>query len=263
MTNLHLVPLASVSVNSLEIATLVESQHGNVTVSIERLAKRGVIQLPATQKVENKQSTSPNNKVTVYVFSGDQGKRDSIVVVAQLSPEFTARLVDRWQELEAGAALPKATDPIIGALVHGLMEIDQLKQQNALLLNQQTAINRKAELLESRVEHVELQHRNGVPAGHLSKRHAHHLYGEGLSEEVFHLAMAKFEVPIKNYIHRGEDGYEVATYAYLEDKIQDAVDALIADAKQVTAQMCQSPMLGGKRFRYVKDATDTKNEEAA
>ena len=34
-----------------------------------------------------------------YIFSGEQGKRDSIVVVAQLSPEFTARLVDRWQEL--------------------------------------------------------------------------------------------------------------------------------------------------------------------
>ena len=31
-----------------------------------------------------------------YIFSGEQGKRDSIVVVAQLSPEFTARLVDRW-----------------------------------------------------------------------------------------------------------------------------------------------------------------------
>jgi len=27
-------------------------------------------------------------------------KRDTYVVVAQLSPEFTARLVDRWQELE-------------------------------------------------------------------------------------------------------------------------------------------------------------------
>ena len=36
----------------------------------------------------------------VYQFTGEQGKRDSIVVVAQLSPEFTAVLVDRWQELE-------------------------------------------------------------------------------------------------------------------------------------------------------------------
>ncbi|HHE3016903.1 TPA: phage antirepressor KilAC domain-containing protein, partial [Escherichia coli] len=38
----------------------------------------------------------------------EQGKRDSIVVVAQLSPEFTARLVDRWRELEEAAVnIPK------------------------------------------------------------------------------------------------------------------------------------------------------------
>ncbi|MCF5965083.1 phage antirepressor KilAC domain-containing protein, partial [Xanthomonas perforans] len=45
-----------------------------------------------------------------YVFAGEQGKRDSIVVVAQLSPEFTARLVDRWQELERRIAAP--ADPL-------------------------------------------------------------------------------------------------------------------------------------------------------
>lgn len=79
---------------------MVASRHDNVRVSIERLVERGVIQLPPMQEVENKQATSPNSKSKVYVFSGEQGKRDSIVVVAQLSPEFTARLVDRWQELE-------------------------------------------------------------------------------------------------------------------------------------------------------------------
>lgn len=86
--------------SSLEIAELVGSQHGNVRISIERLAKRGVIQLPAMQKVENKQSVSPNKFSDAYIFEGEQGKRDSIVVVAQLCPEFTARLVDRWMELE-------------------------------------------------------------------------------------------------------------------------------------------------------------------
>jgi anti-repressor protein len=41
------------------------------------------------------------------------GKRDSYVIVAQLSPQFTARLVDRWQELEQRAliALPDFTNP--------------------------------------------------------------------------------------------------------------------------------------------------------
>src|SRR5690606_36160863 len=40
----------------------------------------------------------------VYIFSGEQGRLDSIVVVAQLSPTFTAALVKRWDELERGAA---------------------------------------------------------------------------------------------------------------------------------------------------------------
>ena len=35
------------------------------------------------------------------------GKRDSYIVVAQLSPEFTARLVDRWQELVNQARIPQ------------------------------------------------------------------------------------------------------------------------------------------------------------
>jgi len=42
--------------------------------------------------------------------SRELGKRNSIIVVAQLSPEFTARLVDRWQELEAAQATDLSTD---------------------------------------------------------------------------------------------------------------------------------------------------------
>lgn len=82
----------ALAVTSREIAELVESRHDNVKVAIERLAERGVIELPAMQEIPT--ATKP---VTVYRFAGEQGKRDSIVVVAQLSPEFTARLVDRWQ----------------------------------------------------------------------------------------------------------------------------------------------------------------------
>lgn len=153
---------------------------------------------------------------------------------------------------EASQASVKAADPIIGALVHGLMEIDSIKQQNALLLQHQAALSRQTEILEHRVQNVELQHRNGVPDGHLSKKQAHHLYGEGLSEEIFHLALAKIGVSIKNYIHRGDDGYEAATFAYLDSEIPAAVERFLSDARQCTPQMCQSPMLGGKRFRYVK-----------
>lgn len=89
------------TMSSREIAELVESRHDNVRVTIERLAERGVIALPAMQ--EKASGGRPSRE---YVFCGEKGKRDSIVVVAQLSPEFTARLVDRWQELEEQAREP-------------------------------------------------------------------------------------------------------------------------------------------------------------
>lgn len=85
------------TMTSIEIADLVEKRHDVVKKSIERLAERSVIvQPPMVDGIK-----SANGIVTkLYLFSSEQGKRDSIIVVAQLSPEFTACIVDRWQHLE-------------------------------------------------------------------------------------------------------------------------------------------------------------------
>lgn len=93
------------TMSSQEIADLVGKRHDNVKRTIESLVERGVIQSPQIEEIPT--ATKP---AAVFVFSGAQGKRDSIVVVAQLSPEFTAALVDRWQALEhehAAPAIPK------------------------------------------------------------------------------------------------------------------------------------------------------------
>lgn len=87
------------TMSSQEIADLVGSRHDKVKQSIERLAERGVIQLPPMGVVKNHLGQS----VSVFQVS----KRDSFIVVAQLSPEFTAALVDRWQELEQQVAQPR------------------------------------------------------------------------------------------------------------------------------------------------------------
>lgn len=94
------------SINHIEIAQIVHTEPRNVKLSIERLANKDVIQLPPMAKVENKQSLSPNRFSDAYVFSGEQGKLDSITVVAQLCPQFTALLVKRWYELESQTAKP-------------------------------------------------------------------------------------------------------------------------------------------------------------
>ncbi len=95
----------AIKMTSIEIAELVESRHSNVKVSIDRLVKRGVIKPPALQYTNIINDLGViTGKRDFYVFEGEQGKRDSIIVVAQLSPEFTARLVDRWRELEGATA---------------------------------------------------------------------------------------------------------------------------------------------------------------
>ena len=88
---------AEATMSSREIADLVEKRHDNVLRTVETLVTRGAITLPQFEEVL---SAGPGPRA---VGQYRIGKRDSYVVVAQLSPEFTARLVDRWQELEAQA----------------------------------------------------------------------------------------------------------------------------------------------------------------
>lgn len=84
------------TMSSREIAELVDSRHDDVKRTIVRLAERGVIKLPPMADVKN------HRRQTVSEYR--IGKRDTYVIVAQISPEFTAALVDRWQELEEQAA---------------------------------------------------------------------------------------------------------------------------------------------------------------
>lgn len=95
----QIISSAIMRMTSVEIADMVEKRHDNVKRTIETLAEQSVISLPQVEEIkiqrERRLETSQ-----AYIFEGEKGKRDSIVVVAQLSPVFTARLVDRWNELE-------------------------------------------------------------------------------------------------------------------------------------------------------------------
>ena len=96
----QLVNLSAASMSSMHISELVQSRHDKVKQSIERLVERGVIIQPPMGDEQSIDTMGISRSTQAYVFSGEQGKRDSIIVVAQLCPEFTARLVDRWQDLE-------------------------------------------------------------------------------------------------------------------------------------------------------------------
>lgn len=87
-----------------EIAELVGKQHSNIKISAERLSGTGVIGTLAMQGFMHN-----GNVYHEYLIT----KRDSLILVAQNCPEFTAKIIDRWQELEAAqvSALPNFNNP--------------------------------------------------------------------------------------------------------------------------------------------------------
>ncbi|WP_423972795.1 Rha family transcriptional regulator [Glaesserella parasuis] len=84
---------ATLTMSSREIARITESRHRDVCLSIRNLMNKGVIGGYAESPYTHEQNGQ------VY-YEYHINKRDTYVIVAQFSPEFTARLVDRWQELE-------------------------------------------------------------------------------------------------------------------------------------------------------------------
>lgn len=129
---------ATKTMSSREIAELVDSRHDDVKRSIDRLAQTGVIVQPPTAD-EHSEDTMGRTRITV-VYLLD--KRSSLIVVAQLSPEFTARIVDRWQELEAqqAANLPAIPQTFAQALMLAAQQAQEIEAKQLLIEQQKPAV---------------------------------------------------------------------------------------------------------------------------
>lgn len=91
----------SQTMTSKQIADVVGSRHDSVKRTIERLAEKGVISQPPM--VDGEQSA---NGVFEKLYMINE--RDSYVVVAQLCPEYTAKLVDYWMSTKSQIVKPPA-----------------------------------------------------------------------------------------------------------------------------------------------------------
>jgi phage antirepressor YoqD-like protein len=127
---MNLIEATIKTMSSREIAELIEKQHSHIKVSAERLAERGVISTLAAREFNHN-----GNTYTEYMF----GKRDSLVLVAQNCPEFTARIVDRWQELEEAQAI-KVPTTLSGALRLAAEQAEKIEAQALMLENQRPAV---------------------------------------------------------------------------------------------------------------------------
>lgn len=82
------------TMSHVEISKLTGKRLDTVKKSIKRLADKGIITFTPMAETSEMPNGGSKSVETYHV-----NERDSYIVVAQLSPEFTARLVDEWNKL--------------------------------------------------------------------------------------------------------------------------------------------------------------------
>nr|WP_230387615.1 Rha family transcriptional regulator [Pseudomonas guariconensis] len=90
------------TMSSREIAELVEARHNDVVSTIERLFSKNLLR----SSRKSRREATGGRPIEVY----DLIERDTHLVVAGYSDEHRARVIDRWQELEAKASTPEPAD---------------------------------------------------------------------------------------------------------------------------------------------------------
>lgn len=133
---------STLTMSSREIAELCGKRHDNVLKLIRDLLDGGLLKNTRPHQYQHQQ----NNQVYVEFLSD---KRDSLVIVARLSPEFTAAVVDRWQELETQQNPTELLPQNYLQALEKLVETEREKQ--ALALENQ-AMRPKAEFVDHYVD---------------------------------------------------------------------------------------------------------------
>lgn len=124
------------TMSSREIADLVDARHNDVVATIERLFAKGLLR--SSRKTRREETGG--RPIDVY----DLTERDTHLVVSGYSDEHRARVIDRWQELEAqqapAFAIPKSMSEALR------LAADLSEQNERLAIERDTAVRTKAEI---------------------------------------------------------------------------------------------------------------------
>ena len=232
---------APITMSSREIAELVNSRHDDVKRSIARLAERGVIQLPPTAEVKNHLGQT----VSEFLI----GKRDSYVIVAQLSPEFTARLVDRWQELEAGQFQMPTTAQAFANVFQMVADSERRQVEQARELK---AIGAKVEQI-AQAQLLKSKPQNAETISEIRKR-INRQYG--LSKDIVDTVVARLTYSPKpaGMVRNDHERAEGSSYAvYWIRDVSQAFKFFVAECQMATATQATHPHIKG-RFKLTAAA---------
>lgn len=117
------------TMSSRDIAELTGKEHKNVLRTIRDLITGGIL----GAQIEPLKFEYRGQMFDYYELN----KRDSLVLVARLSPEFTAAVVDRWQELENIAPPPMTDAERLLVTAQALVNLERGQQQMQAQIEQQ------------------------------------------------------------------------------------------------------------------------------
>lgn len=132
MNDIMQVNNISKTMSSREMAALCKKRHDNTLLVIRDLENRGLLENSRPQYYTHAQ----NGQQYIEYISD---KRDSLVIVARLSPEFMAAVIDRWQELEQQVS---ASQPVIA------LPQDYLSALKALVSSEEEKQVAQAQVIE-------------------------------------------------------------------------------------------------------------------
>jgi len=115
ISNIVNTSAAPVTMTSREVAELADARHNDVCLTIERLFLKGLLRSSRETRTE----ATGGRPTAVY----DLIERDTYIIMAGYSDEVRARIVDRWQELEAKQAAPAALS--VMDILHIAMEAEK------------------------------------------------------------------------------------------------------------------------------------------
>ena len=208
-------------INDMREEGAAELQHKNFTVKIVN-----VLGEEHSAKFLAQYKDSTGRTLKCYALP----KREAELMVMSESYKVQAAVYDRMTELEQQVVQPKPLSTAEMFLAQAQLSVELEKRIDVT----QTEVKQVA----AKVEQISVDLRNGVPRGFISKKNARRMYSQGLSNDVFEMALTAYEVPTQNYVHYG-DGYQSPTFAYQEDKIVTAINDFIRNIEQVSKVLLQ------------------------
>lgn len=230
------------AMSSREIADVVQKRHDNVKRTIESLADKGLVRF--TQSEETSHEGAGARPVEVYLVN----ERDSYVVVAQLSPEFTARLVDYWQtHKDQVAQIPTTAE----AFAQAFRMLADAEQRDAAREQRLNLIDAKVERIQVAQTVLSARPANSESIVHIRKR-IWRLFG--LSDATIDAVMRQSPYAPKpaGMVRNDRAEAEGSTYAvYWQKDVTATFERFADECQPVTSQFYIHPYIEG-RFKMAR-----------